>query len=228
MPPPPQFTRRKPFWDYLQNLALNISFSWLLLGDFNDMMSEEEKLGGLPINRTRMTTFRNCLDNCRLIDLGFHGPRFTWTNKSPVWQATIRERLDRGVANTDWALFFPSAAIHHLPRVKSDHCPIMLTTDPPGPKPAKPFRFEHMWLTDPTFPSLVQHRWQASEMVPSASSSLSGFPRRLDALTDNICSWNKNHFGNIFQRKTWLMARLGGIQVALARKPSAYLYSLKG
>ena len=73
-PPPPQFTRRKPFWDYLQNLALNISFSWLLLGDFNDMMSEEEKLGGIPINRTHMTAFRNCLDNCRLIDLGFHGP----------------------------------------------------------------------------------------------------------------------------------------------------------
>ena len=54
---------------------------WLLLGDFNDMISEEEKLGGLPINRTRMTAFRNCLDKCGLIDLGFHGPRFTWTNK---------------------------------------------------------------------------------------------------------------------------------------------------
>ena len=91
-PPPPQFTRRKPFWDYLQNLAFNISLPWLLLGDFNDMISEEEKLGGLPINRTRMTAFRNCLDKCGLIDLGFHGPRFTWTNKSPVWQSTIKER----------------------------------------------------------------------------------------------------------------------------------------
>ena len=120
------------------------------------MISEEEKLGGLPINRTRMTAFRNCLDKCGLIDLGFHGPRFTWTKKSPVWQSTIKERLDRGVANTKWALLFPSVEIHHLPRVKSDHCPILLTTEPPGPKPAKPFRFEHMWLTDPTFPSLVQ------------------------------------------------------------------------
>ena len=41
---PPQFNRRKPFWDYLQNLAVNISLPWLLLGDFNDMISEEEKL----------------------------------------------------------------------------------------------------------------------------------------------------------------------------------------
>ena len=48
--PPPQFNKRKPFWDYLQNLAVNISLPWLLLGDFNDMISKEEKLGGLPIN----------------------------------------------------------------------------------------------------------------------------------------------------------------------------------
>ena len=49
------------------------------------MKYEEEKLGGLPVNRTRMMAFRNCLDKCGLIDLGFHRPRFTWTNKSPVW-----------------------------------------------------------------------------------------------------------------------------------------------
>ena len=148
---PPQFNRRK---HYLQNLAVNISLPWLLLGDFNDMISEEEKLGGLPVNRTRMMAFRNCLDKCGLIDLGFHWPRFTWTNKSTVWQTTIKERLDRGLANTKWALLCPSAKIHHLPRVKSDHCPILLTTEPQGPRPAKPFRFEQMWLTNPTFPPL--------------------------------------------------------------------------
>ena len=124
----------------------------------------------------------------------------------------------------DFAL--PSAEIHHLLRVKSDHCPIMLNTDPPEPKPPKPFCFEHMWLTDPTFLSLVKDIWQASELIPSASSFLSRFPRRLDALTENIRSWNKTHFGNVFHHKTCLIARLRGIQVALARKPSAYLYLL--
>ena len=81
---------------------------------------------------------------------------------------------------------------------------------------------------DPTVPSLMQDSWYASELIPSASSSWSRFPKRLAALIDNIRSWNKNHFGNIFQHKTRLMARLRGIQVALARKSSAYLHSLKG
>ena len=106
------------------------------------MISEEEKLGGLPVNRTRITAFRYCLDKCGLIDLGFHDPRFTWTNKSPAWKSTIKERLDRGLGNAEWTLLFPSAEIHHLPRVKSDHCPIMLNTDPLEPKPPKPFCFE--------------------------------------------------------------------------------------
>ena len=172
------------------------------------MISEEEKLGGHLVNRTRIAAFRNCLDKCGLIDLGFHGPRFTWTNKSPIWQSTIKEWLDRSLGNVEWTLLYPSAEIHHLPRVKSDHYLILLNTAPSEPKPPKPFRFEQMWLTNPTFPSLVEDSWQASDLLPSASSSLSRFPLRLNALTENISSWNRIHFGNFFQRKTRLIARL--------------------
>ena len=121
---------------------MNISLPWILLGDFNDMIFEEEKLGGLPVNRTCIVAFRNCLDKYGLIDLGFHGPRFMWTNKSPVWLSTIKEQLDRGLCNAEWTLLFLSTEIHHLPRVKSNHYCIMLNTDPSElePKPPKPFR----------------------------------------------------------------------------------------
>ena len=124
-------------------------------------------------------------------------------------------------------MLFPTVEIHDLPRVKSDHCPILLNTDHFEWKPSKPFRFEQTWLTDPTFLSLIQDSWKASELIPSASSSLSRFLRRLEALTMSIRLWNKTHFGNLFQRKTRLLARLRGIQLALAKKPSAFLYSLE-
>ena len=191
------------------------------------MISKDEKLGGLPVNRTRISAFRNYMHKCGLMDLGFHGPRFMWTNKSPCWQTTIKERLDSGLGNSEWATIFPSAELYHLPRVKSDHYPILLSTDPRERKPPKPFMFEQMWLTDPSFPTLIDESWKALEQIPSASSSLSRFPRRLDTLTKHIKAWNKNHFGNLFQRKTCLLARLRGIQVALARNPSPFLYSLE-
>ena len=152
----PNFAKRKIFWNYLENIAATISLPWVLLGDFNDMISEDEKLGGLPLNKIRIVAFKNCMDKCGLMDLGFQGPRFTWPNKSPAWNGPIQERLDRGLGNAEWKLLFPKAEIHHLPRVKSDHCLIMLLTDPCERNPPKPFRFEQMWLTDLSFPSIVE------------------------------------------------------------------------
>ena len=84
-----------------------------------------------------------------------------------------------------------------------------------------------MWLTDPTFSSFVKDSWKTFETLPSASSPLSRFPRRLNFLTNNIRTWNTNHFGNLFQRKNHILARIRGLQLALTRKPSAFLYSLK-
>ena len=49
---------------------MNVSLPWVLLGDFNDMLSDEEKLGGLPVNRTHISAFRNYMDKCGLMDLG--------------------------------------------------------------------------------------------------------------------------------------------------------------
>ena len=83
-------------------------------------------------------------------------------------------------------MIFPAAEIHHLPRVKSDHCPILLIFDPLERKPPKPFCFEQMWLIDPFFLELVAQSWDASENLPSALSSLCSFPRRLAFLTNKL------------------------------------------
>ena len=73
----------------------------------------------------------------------------------------------------------------------------------------------------------MEDSWKASKTIPSASSSLSRFPRRLDFLTDNIRTWNKHQFGNLFQRKNCIIARLRELQVTLTRKPFIFLYSLE-
>lgn len=48
-----------------------------------------------------MSNFQDALDECRLMDLGFVGSRFTWfkkcANNVMVW-----ERLDRALASNDW------------------------------------------------------------------------------------------------------------------------------
>ena len=77
----PNLETRLKFWDHLVNFASTHSVPWVVAGDFNDILSSHEKLSSTPANSRRMNAFHNCLDACNLLDLGFNGPRFTWTNK---------------------------------------------------------------------------------------------------------------------------------------------------
>ena len=40
----PQFNKRKCIWQHLEDFVATINRPWVLLGDFNDMLSEDENL----------------------------------------------------------------------------------------------------------------------------------------------------------------------------------------
>ena len=77
----PQFNKRKRMWQHLEDFVATINQPWVLLGNFNDMLSKDEKLGGLLINPSRIRAFRNCLDNCGLMYLGFHSQKASQVEK---------------------------------------------------------------------------------------------------------------------------------------------------
>lgn len=84
---------RDMLWNSLINLHINNDLSWLIGGDFNEILESRDKFGGLPINNNRADKFANFMHSCNLLDLGFQGSRFTWTNKQRNGH-TILERLD--------------------------------------------------------------------------------------------------------------------------------------
>lgn len=105
----------------------------MLLGDFNEVLHSEDKFGGRNINLNRAIKFKECLDSCSLLDLGFSGPKFTLSNLREVLDI-IFERIDRCFTNPSWRLLYPEASVTHLPRVFSDHCPVLLELyKPPCP-----------------------------------------------------------------------------------------------
>ncbi|KAF5468556.1 hypothetical protein F2P56_012699 [Juglans regia] len=60
-----------------------------------------EKSGGKDRPERQMRAFRQLLDDCSLVDLGFEGPKFTWCNGRDA-QHIISERIDRYLANQRW------------------------------------------------------------------------------------------------------------------------------
>ncbi|KAA3462946.1 non-ltr retroelement reverse transcriptase [Gossypium australe] len=114
-------------WDLLCHLHHNNTGPWLVVGDFNKITSSFEKRGGQLRSESQIAQFRNALEACDLVDMGFSGRWFAWERGR--FQATnIRERLDRGVANSDWLDLFHSYSVKHLNYSFSDHCPILIDT----------------------------------------------------------------------------------------------------
>ncbi|KAL2906374.1 4-hydroxy-tetrahydrodipicolinate reductase [Bienertia sinuspersici] len=96
-------------------------------GDFNEILTMDEKEGGSDRHRREMEKFRKVLDNCELRDLGFEGQWWTWERGKSAdnW---VRERLDRFMASIGWCNFFPNAQVEHQLKHCSGHAPILLRT----------------------------------------------------------------------------------------------------
>ena len=79
----PQFAERHLFWENLEYVASFHSVPWVIAGDFNEVLMGDDKFGGSSINIDRALRFQECMDICRMINIGFSGPRFTWSNRRP-------------------------------------------------------------------------------------------------------------------------------------------------
>ena len=126
-------------------------------------MKVEDKRGGAPRSHSQMQQFRDVLDHCGFVDLGFLGLSFTWRGRR--WGEWVWEWLDRGVVNYDWLAKFLTGRIRNLSCFTSDHCPILLTLDSEGEKQwwkKKPFWFEAMWLTDSGCHHTVSRAWESN------------------------------------------------------------------
>ena len=108
-----------------------------------------------------MQLFRDVLDECGFMDLGFVGNHFTWS-KHFVDGHSIWERLDRGVVNHSGFLKFPGTIVHHLQSTLSDHCPLLINLSGLETPPRKRiFRFEEMWLSDKQCAEPVEASWSS-------------------------------------------------------------------
>ena len=70
----PRFAKRRLFWDNLKTMSNLHSFPWVMAGDFNEVLMGEDKFGGRVVNISIALRFHECLDSCRMINIGFLGP----------------------------------------------------------------------------------------------------------------------------------------------------------
>lgn len=156
-------------------------------------MYSNEKLGRAEREAKQMEDFRDCLNRCGLVDLGFFGKKFTWCNRR-FGDSRTKLRLDRMVANEDWMRHFPKARVFHSAMSISDHCLLKLSLNKGRNwvKPKKRFMFKAMWTGDNRCREVVEMAWD----------SVSGNPEfeladKLRCCKENLHKWNWQEFGNV-------------------------------
>ena len=210
-------TIRSQLWDYLARLRNSISHPWILMGDFNDILLPSEVKGG-AFYASRAKAFTDMMENCQLVDMGAYGNKFTWF-RSGQNSNSIAKRLDRALADINWRNAFPDAFVENLPRLQSDHSPIVLHCGGSiPPKALRPFHFQAAWIGHAEYGRIVQEAWNKGNR---------DVIRGLNEVRQDSLSFNKDTFGNIFRRKRSLENRIANVQKSLEQWDSLSLENIE-
>lgn len=76
----PNMPERHLSWHLLKNLQHVDDMEWLIGGNFNKILSTNEKIGGPPCANWQMEAFKEAINLCGLHDLQFSSHAFTWSN----------------------------------------------------------------------------------------------------------------------------------------------------
>ncbi|KAK4395942.1 hypothetical protein Sango_1748500 [Sesamum angolense] len=105
---------RRELWDALRAASVGAS-PWIVGGDFNTVLSPDERSGGAAPSGIAMSDFHDAIADCALVDAGYVGSPYTWYSRR------LRQRLDRVLISSCWMTIFPKMQVAHLELSQSDH-----------------------------------------------------------------------------------------------------------
>lgn len=140
-------------------IASNSNAPWIILGDFNALRYQADKIGGDNSWPSHMEDFNVCISALDMEDLKYSGCHFTWSNKQDP-SHHISSKIDRVLVNEQWIKTFNCSSAHfHLPGI-SDHSPAVVFINPDPRRTKKPFKFFNFLVHHPDFLSTVQKVWR--------------------------------------------------------------------
>ena len=169
---------------------------WVVLGDFNQVLSASEHSTADPFSSSRgMREFFNCIDSASLSDLPFCGNPFTWSNKQGA--TVVSKKLDRVLVNDNWLQVFPnSLAVFGDPGI-SDHSPCCVFIDSAKPKEKRPFKFFTLLNNHPDFEVLIKECWESLQFDGTSMLNVS---KKLKFLKSIIRTFSRENYSELEKR----------------------------
>nr|GFC08565.1 RNA-directed DNA polymerase, eukaryota [Tanacetum cinerariifolium] len=180
---PQELNARRDLWDYLRTFINMWEGDTVIMGDFNEVHSENERFDS-TFNRQGAIAFNNFISSACLIDLPLEGYAFTWAHKS----ALKMSKLDRNLILEGVLDLFPQLSALCLDRHFFYRRLILLreTNYDYGPSS---FWFFHSLFTMEGFNYFVETTWKSLNIVKPIG--LIRLKKKLQALKIAIKAWSK-------------------------------------
>jgi len=186
----PEEQHKKKTWQLINSLARQGTGRWICCGDLNDILDSQEKKGGNVRSQMQVSYGRQIVVDWNLIDLGFEGYDFTWSNGREE-EENIQCRIDKALANEEFINRFSPIKVSHLARFGSDHAAILISlehTPPRDRRKKRIFRFEESWTKVANCEALVRH---------NRGRNPSNCVQKLDSLKQLGCAFGDHCLGEI-------------------------------
>ncbi|XP_048493649.1 uncharacterized protein LOC125494123 [Beta vulgaris subsp. vulgaris] len=203
---------RDTLWKDLR-LVNVVNKSWIVVGDFNCVLSREERIGN-PVRENEMAPFRSCLAQCQLEDIKCSGCFYTWNNKNEG-QDRVYSKQDRVLGNVMCNEEFQNSEAHFLPEGIFDHSPILIKAYNQMESGKRPFKYFHMWSTAEDFAMRVRKTWSTQ----ITGCAMYRVVKKMKLVKESLKELNNSGFDQIQAQEIRALKELKVIQTALHQDP---------
>lgn len=133
-------------------------WGWGVIGDFNEVLYNDEKVGGNPKSENLM----GLMEEGNLFDLVWKGNKFTWCNHHED-ESFTKGRLDRAIANSRWRIKYSEASMETILAICSEHNPILLLCSFERCSARRyhtSFKYKAKWNKEEGCSDVVSEAWQ--------------------------------------------------------------------
>lgn len=178
---------------------------WCIVGDFNEILSNEEKSGGPMRPEGSFKCFADMLAVCNMKELPSKGDRFTWGGMR--WKKWVQCCLDRCFGNKAWHDTFPGSNQSFLAKRGSDHRLVWVNLCANPEIHKGQFRFDKRLLHHPDAKREVEGAWQSLKQNSSVAV-------RIRKCREIMSAWKrkrrfnaKDKINKLHERLEWFQSR---------------------
>ncbi|XP_058762288.1 uncharacterized protein LOC131635665 [Vicia villosa] len=113
-----QLQQRQDLWRNLKRTTLTIQDLWMVIGDFNNVLSTNDRIGGNKVKDSEYLDMTSMMKDSGMFAHDTRGQHFTWSN------GVVYSRIDHALCNKQWLLQYPECEIEVLKAHISDHHPL--------------------------------------------------------------------------------------------------------